>query len=185
RVRLSSIEPNKLDPDIISMLGEEPRLCRHLHLPLQSGSDTVLRAMRRPYGKADYLALLERIAARGPVAVGADVIVGFPSEGEPEFEETIAFLRALPLASLHVFRYSPRPGTIAARELSPTSAPMIRERARRVRQLGEEKREAFLRSLVGCRVSVLAEAGRAGSGIVARSDFGEPILIRRTAAWRG
>jgi len=185
RVRLSSIEPNKLDPGIVAMLGIEPRLCRHLHLPLQSGSDAVLRAMRRPYGAADYAALLERIADRGPVAVGADVIVGFPAEGEREFEETLSFLRALPLASLHVFRYSPRPGTVAARE--PASAPpsVLRERARRVRALGEAKRAAFLRSLVGSRVSVLAEAGRSESAIVARSDFGEPVLIRGTDTWSG
>jgi len=185
RVRLSSIEPNKLDTEIVSMLGEEPRLCRHLHLPLQSGSDVVLQAMRRPYRAAEYAGLLERIAARGPVAVGADVIVGFPAEGEREFEKTLAFLRALPLATLHVFRYSPRPGTIAARDPASASASAIRERARRVRELGEAKRIEFLRSRVGSRVSILAEAGRAGSAIVARSDFGEPVLVRGTDAWSG
>lgn len=185
RVRLSSIEPNKLDPEIVAMLGSERRLCRHLHLPLQSGSDAVLRAMRRPYRAADYEALIQRIVARGPVAVGADVIVGFPAEGDPEFEETLSFLRALPLAYLHVFRYSPRPGTMAARQPASATAPAIRERARRVRSLGEEKRDTFLRSLLGHRVSLLAEAGRAGSAIVARSDFSEPVLIRGTPPWVG
>jgi threonylcarbamoyladenosine tRNA methylthiotransferase MtaB len=185
RIRLSSIEPNKVDPEIVSMMGAEPRLCRHLHLPLQSGSDAVLEAMRRPYRAADYGALLERIAARGPVAIGADVIVGFPGEGDREFEETMTFLRALPLASLHVFRYSPRPGTVAARQPASLAASVLRERARRVRELGEAKRAAFLRSLIGSRVPVLAEAGRAGTAIVARSDFADPVLIRGAAAWSG
>jgi len=185
RVRLSSIEPNKLDSEILAMMGSEPRLCRHLHLPLQSGSDRVLEAMRRPYRAVDYAALIERIAVRGPVAVGADVIVGFPAEGDREFEDTLAFLRALPLAYLHVFRYSPRPGTTAARQPASTAASTIRERARCVRDLGEKKRNAFLRSLVGKRMSLLAEAGRAGTAIVARSDFSEPVLIRGTLPWVG
>ena len=185
RIRLSSIEPNKVDPEIVSMMGAEPRLCRHLHLPLQSGSDAVLEAMRRPYRAEDYSALLERIAARGPVAVGADVIVGFPGEGDREFEETVTFLRALPLAYLHVFRYSPRPGTVAARQPASVPPSVLRARARHVRELGEAKRAAFLRSLIGSRVSVLAEAGRVGSAIVARSDFADPVLIRGAPAWSG
>jgi threonylcarbamoyladenosine tRNA methylthiotransferase MtaB len=91
RVRLSSIEPNKLHPEVLEMLGSEPRLCRHLHLPLQSGSDHVLGAMRRAYRAADYASLVTRACRRGPVGVGADVIVGHPGEGDREFEETVAF----------------------------------------------------------------------------------------------
>ena len=185
RIRLSSIEPNKLDAEVIAMLGEEPRLCRHLHLPLQSGSDAVLQAMRRSYRAADYAGLLQRIAGRGTVAVGADVIVGFPGEGAREFEETLSFLRDAPLAYLHVFRYSARPGTAAAREPGAVDDSVARARSERLRALGAEKRDAFLRSVLGTRLSVLAEAGRIGDAIVARSDLAEPVLVRGMLPWPG
>ena len=138
RVRLSSIEPHKVDPALVAMVGTEPRLCRHLHLPLQSGSAPVLAAMRRPYAPEDYADLAHRLAAR-PVAIGADVIVGHPGEGEAEFEETLRFVERLPVAYLHVFRYSPRPGR--ARRSSPGArAPRSAPRAGRLRALGEAKR---------------------------------------------
>ncbi len=119
RVRISSIEPNKVDLALVAMVGLEPRLCRHLHLPLQSGSDRVLRAMRRGYARAEYRALLERLSSRGPMGIGADVVVGFPGEGDAEFEETYRFLEEAPVTFLHVFRYSARPGTMAARWKTP------------------------------------------------------------------
>lgn len=166
RVRLSSIEPHKVDDAIVALLARETRFCRHLHLPLQSGSAAVLRAMRRGYTPRDYARLVERAAADGPVAIGADVIVGFPGEGETEFEETVAFVRSLPISFLHVFRYSPRPGTAASRLPASGRAPdsVARERAERLRALGEEKRVLFLRSLVGTTRSVVAEARWTPSG---------------------
>ncbi len=185
RVRLSSIEPNKLDPGIVAMLGAESRLCRHLHLPLQSGSDRVLEAMKRAYRATDYAALLERVAARCPVGIGADVIVGFPGEGEREFEETMALVRDLPLTYLHVFRYSARPGTVAARLQPRAAESTARERSERLRDVGDVKRRAFLRSLVGSRLPVLPESRPVGDGVMARSDLHAPVLLHGDRSWRG
>jgi threonylcarbamoyladenosine tRNA methylthiotransferase MtaB len=185
RVRLSSIEPNKIHPEVVEMIGSEPRLCRHLHLPLQSGSDRVLRAMRRAYRAADFAALVARASARGPVGIGADVIAGHPGEGEAEFEETIAFLRDLPVAFLHVFRYSPRPGTSAAR-LPETVPPAIaRQRAERLRNLGNEKRREFLQSLVGTKLQVLPESSTDPSYVPARSDLYAMIHLHDAPPWQG
>ena len=185
RVRLSSIEPNKVHPAIVDMIGAEPRLCRHLHLPLQSGSDRVLHAMRRPYRAADYAALVRRACRRGPVGIGADVIVGHPGESDRDFEETLAFLRDLPVAFLHVFRYSPRPGTAAARLGDAVPDAIARERSARLRMLGDEKRAAFLRSLVGARLEVLAEAGGDPSYVPARSDTYAMVRVQDTSRWPG
>ena len=185
RVRLSSIEPNKVHPEIVAMLGAEPRLCRHLHLPLQSGSDRVLGAMRRPYRAADYASLVRRACLRGLVGIGADVIVGHPGEGDREFEETLAFLRDLPVAFLHVFRYSPRPGTAATRLGDAAPDPIARERSARLRALGEEKRATFLRSLVGIRLEVLAEAGGDLSYVPGRSDNYAMVRVSHTPRWEG
>jgi threonylcarbamoyladenosine tRNA methylthiotransferase MtaB len=185
RVRLSSIEPNKLDPGVVAMLGSEPRLCRHLHLPLQSGSDGVLQAMRRNYRAADYAALLGRIAARGTVGIGADVIVGFPGEGEREFEETMALVADLPLAYLHVFRYSARPETAAVRLEGRAQNSAARERSERLREIGDSKRRTFLRSLIGSRLPVLPESNAPADGVLARSDVYAPVLLRGARSWRG
>jgi threonylcarbamoyladenosine tRNA methylthiotransferase MtaB len=172
RVRLSSIEPNKVDDVLVELMAEEPRLCRHLHLPLQSGSASVLRGMRRAYAPGDYARLVERVAASGPVAIGADVIVGFPGEGEREFAETYSFLESQPITFLHVFRYSPRPGTSAAslpvadvpEVPDAPAASTVRDRAERLRSLGEAKAIDFARSLVGSRRSVVLEARHAKDG---------------------
>ena len=176
RVRLSSIEPHKLDPALAAMIGAEPRLCRHLHLPLQSGSNRVLRAMRRGYTREDYTSLLERITGRGPVGIGADVIVGFPGEGEAEFEETRRFLEEAPVTFLHVFRYSSRPGTAASR-LPGVPEPRARERSEILRALGEAKTRAFRRSLVGANLPVVLERGRGLTGPFAMSDLYVPVEL--------
>lgn len=200
RLRLSSIEPHKVDDSLVRLLATEPRLCRHLHLPLQSGSASVLRAMRRAYTPRDYARLVERVAADGPVAIGGDVIVGFPGEGAREFEETMAFVASLPIAYLHVFRYSERPETRSAASLAPTETPgVVRERAERLRALGEVKRRAFERSLVGTEREVLLEARRSPEGFTlgtsdlyasvaldgARPPHAGPFRVRITAYERG
>ncbi|TMQ51020.1 MAG: tRNA (N(6)-L-threonylcarbamoyladenosine(37)-C(2))-methylthiotransferase MtaB [Candidatus Eisenbacteria bacterium] len=179
RVRLSSIEPNKLGPRIVEMIGAEPRLCRHLHLPLQSGSNRVLGAMRRGYTREEYAAILDRVVARGPVGIGADVIVGFPGEGEEEFAETLQFLWDQPVTFLHVFRYSPRPGTRAARLEAGEPAATVRERAESLRKLGEEKLRAFRRSLLGSTLPVVMEQGRGADGPVSMSDLYLPVELDR------
>jgi threonylcarbamoyladenosine tRNA methylthiotransferase MtaB len=185
RVRLSSIEPHKLHPELVAMIGAESRLCRHLHLPLQSGSDRVLRVMRRAYRAADYAALVARAGRLGPVGIGADLIVGHPGEGDREFEETLAFLRDLPIAFLHVFRFSARPGTAAARLEGAAPPAIARERSERLRALALEKHRTFLRSLIGTRVPVLPESGQDESFIPARSDLYAMIHVERAPRWKG
>lgn len=177
RVRLSSIEPHKVDPALVSMIGVEPRLCRHLHLPLQSVSNTILRAMRRGYAREDYARLLERAVRKGPVGIGADVIVGFPGEGEAEFQETLRFLEEAPVTFLHVFRYSSRPGTAASRLPVLVPDPVSRERAERLRVLGEAKARAFRRSFLGKTLPVVMERGVGRRGRVAMSDVYVPIEV--------
>ena len=177
RIRLSSIEPNKVDPDLAAMIGTEPRLCRHLHLPLQSASNPVLRAMRRGYTREAYAALLDRVTGRGPVGIGADVMVGFPGEGDAEFAETRRFLEDAPIPFLHVFRYSPRPGTAAARIGKPDDR--ARERSEELRALGDAKARAFRRSLIGSTLPVVLESGRGPLGPIAMSDLYVPVALDR------
>jgi threonylcarbamoyladenosine tRNA methylthiotransferase MtaB len=139
--------------------------------------------MRRGYEPLDYARLVERAAASGPVAIGADVIVGFPGEGPDEFEETLEFLRRIPITSLHVFRYSPRPGTMAATLGGVPAAQEVRERAARLRELGEAKREAFERSLVGSVRHAILESRRGEDGAwLGTSDlYATVAFVRRPA----
>ena len=177
RVRISSIEPDKVDPAIVGLLGSEPRLCRHLHLPLQSGSARVLRAMRRTYGPAAYLALCERVASRGPMGIGADVIVGLPGETEEDFGATVRVVEEAPLSYLHVFRFSARPGTAAARLPDAARPDAVRRRSERLRQLGEEKARAFRFSLVGTTLPVLPEPGGRAGDRGALADVYVPVRL--------
>lgn len=180
RIRVSSIEPNQVDPALAAMAGAEPRLCRHFHLPLQSGSPSVLRAMRRPYAPGDYARLVERLAAGGAVAIGADVIVGFPGEGEAEFEETLRFVESLPVTHLHVFRYSPRPETRAAREADRAGVAASRERSERLRALGAAKRDAFHAALVGRVLPAIPEGAPTPHGAcLAMTDVYAPVRLAR------
>ena len=115
RIRLSSIEPNEIGREIIDMVASEDRLCRHFHVPLQSGDDQILKRMNRPYGAREFRELLESIHERIPLAaVGVDVMVGFPGENEGAFNNTYELIRDLPVSYLHVFPFSPRKGTAAA-----------------------------------------------------------------------
>jgi len=179
RIRLSSIEPNKVDRALAGLIGSEPRLCRHLHVPLQSGSSRVLRAMRRGYSPDEYASLVMGVSARGPVGIGADVIVGFPGESETEFQETYDLIESLPITFLHVFRYSQRPGTAAARLGAGGHDGSVRERSERLRAMGEAKSEAFRRSLVGTSLPVVMESGRGSRGPIAMSDVYVPVELDR------
>jgi threonylcarbamoyladenosine tRNA methylthiotransferase MtaB len=133
----------------------------HLHLPLQSGSDRVLRRMRRPYHTAMYRALVDRLAAAIPdLGLGADVIVGHPGETPEDFEVTMRFVEALPFSSLHVFAYSDRTGTEAARRPDHVAPAVIHERSGRLRRLGARKSLAFRRGLVGRRREATVLAAR-------------------------
>jgi threonylcarbamoyladenosine tRNA methylthiotransferase MtaB len=149
-IRMSSMLPAYFTPDLLDVVTDSPVVAPHFHVPLQSGSDRVLRRMRRPYTVAMYRKLVERLVAAIPrVGLGADVIVGFPGESDADFEETMALVDALAFTYLHVFPYSDRPGTEAT-DLDGHLAPdVITERARRLRALGRTKNLAFRRALCG------------------------------------
>ncbi|MGA3265111.1 MAG: radical SAM protein, partial [Terracidiphilus sp.] len=155
RLRLSSIEPMDWDADLIGLMAEYggTRLARHAHLPLQSGSDAVLRRMHRRYRPWHYVEKVEALVrAAGPVlTLGADVMVGFPGETESEFEETLDLVRALPLGYLHLFPFSPRPGTRAwaMHAEAPVPAEVVEERMAALRALAAEKSKTHRRRFVG------------------------------------
>jgi len=155
-LRLSSVLPSYFTPELIDAVTTMPVVAPHLHLPLQSGSDRVLRLMRRPYHTRMYRDLVDRLASAVPgLGLGADVIVGHPGETDADFEETAALVDALPFSYLHVFAYSDRRGTEAARRPDHVSPALIRERSRRLRRLGAEKSLAFRRSMIGARREAL------------------------------
>jgi threonylcarbamoyladenosine tRNA methylthiotransferase MtaB len=139
-------------------------MAKHVHAPLQSGSDAVLRRMRRKYRSRHYAARLERARALMPeCAVGADVMTGFPGETEAEFEESLAFIAGLPFTYLHVFTYSERPGTHAAALADRTPPAVRKERTRILRELGRRKNLSFRRGMIGRTLSVVTiEDGRVG-----------------------
>ncbi|HVO26972.1 MAG TPA: tRNA (N(6)-L-threonylcarbamoyladenosine(37)-C(2))-methylthiotransferase MtaB [Candidatus Margulisiibacteriota bacterium] len=162
RIRLSSIDPPEVTPRLLDLLQRSPALCPHLHIPVQAGTDEVLRRMRRKYDTQLLRDLGAEIRSRLPAAaIGTDVIAGFPGESDAQFEAGMALLEALPLTYFHVFPYSRRSGTTAAKLPDHVAAATIRRRAVRLRILGERKRSAFARGFVGHTLPVLAEHGAA------------------------
>jgi threonylcarbamoyladenosine tRNA methylthiotransferase MtaB len=166
RIRISSMEPNLLTKDMIDFMLASKVMCNHFHIPLQSGSDVVLRRMRRRYSRDHYRDLVEYIKSQDPDAgIGADVIVGFPGETAKFFEETYLFLVDLPVTYLHVFTYSERENTPAA-EMEGRVEPRTRSRRNEMlRILGQKKRYAFHRSFAGRTLPVLFESSRPGGRI--------------------
>lgn len=159
RLRVSSIEPNLLTDPLIEFIAAEDVMCKHVHVPLQSGSDTVLHAMRRRYTREHYAGRMRSVREKiKGCGIGIDVIVGFPGEGEREFEETHRFLEDLPLTYLHVFTYSERPETPAASFAGRVSPAERARRSEVLRQLGMKKKKAFQETLVGMTLPVLVEA---------------------------
>jgi len=163
RLRLSSIEPQDVTEDFVALVASSNRIAPHFHVPLQSGSDRILRAMHRWYRAEHYAERVNLIRRTLPdAAIGADVIVGFPDEAEEDFRATVEFVERLPFTYLHVFSFSERPGTQAANLASKAvPAPVIRERARALRMLAESKSGAFRASQAGraLRALTLARAG--------------------------
>ena len=148
--RLGSLEPMDCSDALIEVAASSPRIAPAFHLPLQHGTDRILRAMRRPYTTAFYRRLVERIRMRMPhAAVGSDLIVGFPGESPDDFDESRAFVAGLPLTQLHVFPYSDRPGTEASRSSGKVEGRVIRERGAVMRALGGVMAERFRRSQAG------------------------------------
>lgn len=161
RIRMSSLQPQDLTPELVD-LWRDRRLCRHLHLALQSGSESVLQRMRRRYGADDYRRSVELLRGEiEDVAITTDLIVGFPGESEAEFEESFAFCREMAFAGMHVFPYSQRSGTAAARMADSVSDSVKQERVRRAIALSEEMAAAYRRRFLGTTTEVLWERKQA------------------------
>lgn len=165
RLRLSSILSRHLTDDVIALMAAEPRICRYLHVPLQSGDAATLKAMNRPYAIAEYVESVERAKAALPgLALATDLIVGFPGETDDAFEATMDVVRRLQYSKLHVFRYSARPGTAAATMTDEVPPNVKKERSKRLIALGNEIRGRFLAAHLGCPLDVLVEDERVVDG---------------------
>ena len=158
RLRLGSLESVELSADLLALMRTEPRFAAHLHLPLQAGSDVVLRAMNRHYDTAAFARLLEEVRAAVPgVAISTDIIVGFPGETEADFAAGLDFVRQMGFARMHVFPYSPRKGTPAARRTDQVPPMVRKERAARMQALADALAEEYHRSMLGSVAEVLFE----------------------------
>ena len=156
KLRISSVEPMDWSNQLIALMAESTRIAKHAHVPLQSGSDSVLRRMHRRYRPWHYREKIEKIRAAMPTAaIGADVMVGFPAETDAEFEDTRRIIEELPFTYLHVFTYSARPGTPAAALPNQTPLHVARERNRILRDLAGEKHGLFMRSFIGKTIDAI------------------------------
>jgi threonylcarbamoyladenosine tRNA methylthiotransferase MtaB len=161
RLRLSSIEPREITDELIALIAAGGVLCRHLHIPLQSGDDGILAAMNRDYDGAFFRDLVARIVRDIPgLAVGIDVLTGFPGETEAAFANTLRLLEEMPIAYLHVFPFSRRPGTPAAGMTGQVPEAVKKARAAQLRSLGAQKRQAFADAFIGRPLAVLIETRR-------------------------
>lgn len=189
RLRLSSVDVAEVDDELFHLIVEDPRVMPHLHLSLQAGDDMILKRMKRRHSRAEAIAFCERVRrARPDVAFGADLIAGFPTETEDMFENTLALVGDAGLTWLHVFPYSARPGTPAAK-MPALPGGVVRERARRLREAGDAARDRFLAGCVGGTEEVLVE--QPGLGRTARyahvaipgaAPTGSVVRVRITAA---
>jgi threonylcarbamoyladenosine tRNA methylthiotransferase MtaB len=177
RLRLSSIDPAAIDAELWQLIAEEPRLMPHLHLSLQAGSDLILKRMRRRHRRAQALDIV-RLARdlRPGIAIGADLIAGFPTETDELFEDTLRFVQEAEMPYLHVFPYSERPGTPAAR-MPAVPKPVRKERAARLREAGQAEANRFFNGQIGHIVSLLTEADHLG-----HSEHFAPVRLARPTA---
>jgi threonylcarbamoyladenosine tRNA methylthiotransferase MtaB len=160
RLRLGSIEPTELPEDLYRYMADSEWICPHFHIPLQAGDDTVLKRMNRHYSTASFRDLIQSVHVLRPdAAIGLDVIAGFPGETDPQFENTYQLLKDLPFSHLHVFPFSRRSGTPAATLGDQLSGTVIKERAARLRHLGEQKLNDFSRQFVGSELDIVIEGG--------------------------
>jgi len=150
KIRISSVEPMDWCDDLIELVASSHRVCKHAHVPLQSGSDRILRRMHRKYRPWHYADRIQKIRGAMPTAaIGADVMVGFPGETAEQFEETRAFIDSLPFTYLHVFTYSSRPGTPSASMPEQVRGDVTRERNRILRELAARKKRVFQEQFIG------------------------------------
>jgi threonylcarbamoyladenosine tRNA methylthiotransferase MtaB len=164
RLRLSSIEPMDLSDDLLTLMAESPRIAKHVHAPLQSGCDAILRRMHRRYRPRHYADRIHKARRWMPdAAIGADVMAGFPGESDAEFDDSLAFIESQPFTYLHVFTYSERPGTPAADMPNQVPVALRRQRGRQLRELAARKNMEFRQRMVGRKLSAvtLEEPGMA------------------------
>jgi threonylcarbamoyladenosine tRNA methylthiotransferase MtaB len=189
RIRLSSLEPGEVTDALIDFAVASHTVCPHFHIPLQSGDDAVLSAMRRTYDGRFFRELIHKIRVKLPrAAIGVDVMTGFPGEDEAAFRNTLNLIEDLPVTYLHVFPYSKRPGTTAA-VMTGVGEGVKKERAEALRQIGARKKSAFARSFIGTEMTVLIEGqegkkkvtmqGLTDNYLTVVIDRGDPGLINR------
>ena len=171
KLRISSVEPMDWTNEVIELVASSPRIAKHAHVPMQSGSDRILRKMHRKYRPWHYTDRVERIRRAMPdAAIGADVMVGFPGETDDDFEQTRAIIDRLPFTYLHVFTYSSRPGTPSASMPNQVPVQIARERNRVLRDLAAEKKRAFMRSFVGRELEAITLTNYDGEFTEALTD---------------
>jgi threonylcarbamoyladenosine tRNA methylthiotransferase MtaB len=183
KLRISSVEPMDWTDDLITLVASSPRIAKHAHVPLQSGSDAVLRRMHRKYRPWHYREKIEKIRAAMPTAaIGADVMAGFPGETDAEFEATRRLIADLPFTYLHVFTYSARPGTPAATMPNQVPIHIARERNRILRDLAAEKKSTFMQSFIGRPIEAItlnvAHSGPRGEFTEALSDNYQKLYLK-------
>lgn len=158
RLRLGSIEPTEVSSELVRFLAVSEIVCPHLHIPLQSGHDRILERMNRGYTTARFREVIEGLVAAIPdISIGCDVIAGFPGETSGEFEESLRFIESLPIAYLHVFPFSPRPGTPAATMPDQVRRDQVRSRAEALRNLSDRKKEGYYRRFIDRELNVLVQ----------------------------
>ena len=164
RIRISSLEPFELTPEVIQQVADSDKFCRHFHIPLQSGDDGILKKMGRPYTSQGYDALINRIHRLMPdAAIGVDTLIGFPGESQAAFDNTYRLIEDLPVSYLHVFPFSSRPGTPAAKMPGKLAPPAVKARSEKMRELGRQKRLQFYGRFLGKSADVLIETKRDGA----------------------
>lgn len=179
RVRISSIEPNILNKEIIDLISKSHKICPHFHLPLQSGSDTILKLMRRRYNARQFRGKIELINSLVPNAgIGIDVITGFPGESEVEFKETYNFLNELKFSYLHVFSYSERENTLAITMGNKVPENIKKERTNTLRELSKNKTEEFYKSQLNTKREVIFEHKIKDDYYFGHTDNYIPIVVR-------
>jgi len=157
RIRLSSLEVKEVDNELIELMQSE-RICRHIHLPLQSGDDTILKLMNRTYSSKEFISTVEKILSRIPdICLGADVIVGFPGEGIIEFSNTKKLIEQLPVSYMHIFPFSPRPKTLAAQMENRVAESEKKSRFLELNELNQAKKISYLSSQIGRTLEIVVE----------------------------
>ena len=165
RVRTGSVEPTSAALDLIDAMAENENICRYLHLPIQSGSNMILSAMHRPYSMKTVDEVVHKALTRMPLlAIGSDLMVGFPGEGELEYIATLSVFRRIPIARAHIFSYSERPGTVAATLPNEVPREIRHERAQELAEVADLERTRYAKKMVGHDVEIVVEDEDAVAG---------------------